>query len=75
MIRLGLKSRILNTALNNGIDKWIGGAVWNLLATFAGFPVSGTHSIVGAVVGFSIVAKGFNSVKWIEIAKIGENPH
>ncbi|CAG2116415.1 unnamed protein product, partial [Medioppia subpectinata] len=48
----------------------IGGAVWNLVATFAGMPISGTHSIVGAIIGFAVVAKGFGSVKWIEIAKI-----
>ncbi len=49
-----------------------GGAVWNLVATFAGLPISGTHSIVGAIIGFSIVAKGFQSVKWMSILKIGE---
>ncbi|XP_054167644.1 sodium-dependent phosphate transporter 1-like [Oppia nitens] len=48
----------------------IGGAVWNLLATFIGLPISGTHSIVGAIVGFSIVVKNFDSVQWVEIAKI-----
>ncbi|CAG2180410.1 unnamed protein product [Oppiella nova] len=51
----------------------IGGAIWNLVATFAGMPISGTHSIVGAMVGFSVVAKGFDSIKWIEIAKIGKS--
>ncbi|CAG2166605.1 unnamed protein product [Oppiella nova] len=49
------------------------GAIWNLVATFAGMPISGTHSIVGAMVGFSVVAKGFDSIKWIEIAKIGKS--
>lgn len=49
-----------------------GGAIWNLVATFAGLPISGTHSIVGAIIGFSIVAKGFQSVKWMSILKIGK---
>jgi phosphate/sulfate permease len=42
------------------------------VATFAGLPISGTHSIVGAIIGFSIVAKGFQSVKWMAILKIGQ---
>lgn len=49
----------------------IGSTIWNLLATVAGLPVSGTHSIVGAIIGFSVVAKGFNSVKWSGLIKIG----
>jgi sodium-dependent phosphate transporter len=52
------------------LSSLIGGAVWNLVATFAGLPISGTHSIVGAIIGFSIVAKGFQSVKWMSILKI-----
>ena len=41
---------------------------WLLIASRKGWPVSTTHSIVGAIVGFSVVAVGFESVKW---AKIG----
>ena len=33
-------------------------------------PVSGTHSIVGAVVGFAIISKGVSAVQWMTIAKI-----
>lgn len=40
-----------------------GGAVWNLLATFFKMPISGTHSIIGAVLGFHITVFGFVGIK------------
>lgn len=49
----------------------IGASIWNLVATLFGLPVSGTHSIVGAIIGFSVVGKGLNSVKWDGLTKIG----
>jgi PiT family inorganic phosphate transporter len=44
-------------------------ALWLNFATWAGMPVSTTHSIVGAVAGFGIVAAGIGSVNW---GKMGE---
>ncbi|RWS23624.1 sodium-dependent phosphate transporter 1-A-like protein, partial [Leptotrombidium deliense] len=48
----------------------IGGASWNLAATFLRLPVSGTHSIIGSVLGFTLVAKGFQGIQYMQIAKI-----
>ncbi len=45
-------------------------AVWLRIATHFGLPVSTSHSIVGAVVGFGIIAKGFSVVKWTKIISI-----
>ncbi|MGB8328750.1 MAG: inorganic phosphate transporter [Polyangiales bacterium] len=42
----------------------IAAALWLNIATYAGWPVSTTHSIVGAVVGFGLVAGGFDAVNW-----------
>ena len=39
-------------------------AVWLNMATLFGMPVSTTHSIVGAVAGFGVVAAGIGSVNW-----------
>ncbi|XP_022655310.1 sodium-dependent phosphate transporter 1-like [Varroa destructor] len=47
-----------------------GSACWTILATSLSLPISGTHSIVGAVVGFSLVAKGLNGINWSGLGKI-----
>jgi phosphate/sulfate permease len=39
-------------------------------ATHFGLPVSTTHDIVGCIMGFSIAAKGFDSVQWDNFKKI-----
>ncbi|MCP4504072.1 MAG: inorganic phosphate transporter [Deltaproteobacteria bacterium] len=45
-------------------------AVWLQLASWKGLPVSTTHSIVGAVVGFTIVSTGFGAIEWGKMAAI-----
>ncbi len=43
---------------------------WLQLASFFGLPVSTTHSIIGAVVGFGVVVGGVDAVKWRTVGKI-----
>jgi inorganic phosphate transporter, PiT family len=45
-------------------------ALWLNVATFFGQPVSTTHAIVGAVVGFAIAAVGFHAPNWWVLGKI-----
>ncbi len=44
--------------------------IWVHLATVLGQPVSTTHSIVGAVVGFGIVSVGFGAIEWGKVVSI-----
>ena len=48
----------------------LGAAVWLMIASSRGWPVSTTHSIVGALVGFAIVGIAPEAVKWTKIGKI-----
>lgn len=52
------------------IASLLAAAVWLLIATRLGWPVSTTHSIVGAIVGFAIIALGFEAVKWGKVGSI-----
>ena len=45
-------------------------AVWLMIASAKGWPVSTTHSIVGAIVGFAIVGIGPEAVKWDKIMSV-----
>lgn len=44
--------------------------IWLLVATRAGWPVSTTHSIVGAIVGFAAVGIGVDAVNWAKVGTI-----
>uniref|UniRef100_A0A2K5R9Y5 Phosphate transporter n=1 Tax=Cebus imitator TaxID=2715852 RepID=A0A2K5R9Y5_CEBIM len=52
------------------VSAMFGSAVWQLVASFLKLPISGTHCIVGATIGFSLVAQGQKGVKWSELIKI-----
>jgi PiT family inorganic phosphate transporter len=45
-------------------------ATWLLAASRMGWPVSTTHSIVGAIVGFGLVALGADAVQWAKLVPI-----
>lgn len=45
-------------------------AIWLMVASYRGWPVSTTHSIVGAIVGFAIAGIGFEAVAWPKIGGI-----
>ncbi|CAO4380273.1 unnamed protein product [Caenorhabditis nigoni] len=47
-----------------------GTATWLLIATFLHLPVSTTHAVVGATLGYSIACKGFQGIQWMMVVNI-----
>lgn len=45
-------------------------AIWLMIASARGWPVSTTHTIVGAIIGFTIVGIGVDAVEWIKVSQI-----
>lgn len=45
-------------------------AFWLMIASVKGWPVSTTHSIIGALIGFAIVGIGPDAVKWDKVMKV-----
>lgn len=43
---------------------------WLLIASFLGWPVSTTHSIIGAIIGFALVAVGSEAIQWNKVLGI-----
>lgn len=45
-------------------------ALWLQVASYFGWPVSTTHAIVGALLGFGAMAGGIHAVQWSEVGRI-----
>lgn len=52
------------------IASLLAAGLWLLVATSFGWPVSTTHSIVGAIVGFAAIGISVDSVKWSKVSNI-----
>ncbi|MCZ6881718.1 MAG: inorganic phosphate transporter [Gammaproteobacteria bacterium] len=48
----------------------IAAGLWLVIASRAGWPVSTTHTIVGAIVGFAMVGIGMDAVMWAKVGTI-----
>lgn len=46
------------------LSSLLAAGVWLQIASYFGWPVSTTHAIIGAIVGFGILAGGFDAVEW-----------
>ncbi|MGR8947807.1 MAG: inorganic phosphate transporter [Gammaproteobacteria bacterium] len=48
----------------------LGAFFWLLIATYRGWPVSTTHTIVGSIIGFTIITVGTEAVAWDKVRLI-----
>jgi PiT family inorganic phosphate transporter len=48
----------------------LGAGIWLMIASYYGWPVSTTHTIVGALVGFGVVGLGVEAVQWGQVGQI-----
>ena len=61
------------TLLYGMLASLLAAGFWLQIATSFGWPVSTTHSIVGAVVGFGVIAGGVDSIDWVKVASIASS--
>ena len=57
-------------ALIGALSALLSAALWVSFATWKSLPVSTTHSIVGSMIGFGIMAGGFSVIKWGKLAAV-----
>ncbi|MBW2643135.1 MAG: anion permease [Deltaproteobacteria bacterium] len=73
-IRKGIVSTEVLTdphlALIGALSALLAAALWVSFATWKSLPVSTTHSIVGAMIGFGIMAGGFTVINWGKLAAV-----
>ncbi len=70
MVDVSIFASVPNHFVLGMLAALIATALWLHLATYYGLPVSTTHSIVGAVIGFGLVSGGMKAVKWGGVGKI-----
>ncbi|MBY5923028.1 inorganic phosphate transporter [Ferrimonas balearica] len=52
------------------ISALLAAGIWLVAASYLGWPVSTTHSIIGAIIGFAAVGVGVDAVAWNKVAGI-----
>ena len=57
-------------ALIGAFSALLAASLWVSFATWKSLPVSTTHSIVGAMIGFGIMAGGFSVINWGKLAAV-----
>ncbi|XP_069781738.1 sodium-dependent phosphate transporter 2 isoform X1 [Narcine bancroftii] len=70
IIDVNLYNRSERVLMAGEVSAMVGSAIWQLIASYLKLPISGTHCIVGATIGFALVSVGAQSVRWIQLIKI-----
>ena len=70
MIEPGLLAGSPELLVYGMLASLLAAGIWLLVASRAGWPVSTTHSIVGAIVGFAAVGIGVDAVQWGKVGTV-----
>jgi len=70
IIDASLLSGTPETLIYGMLASLLAAGTWLLIASRHGWPVSTTHSIVGAIVGFAAVGVGIDAVRWDKVGTI-----
>jgi len=73
-----IRKGIINTDYITNVDVLIKGllatlaaaSLWVTFATWRAWPVSTTHSIIGALIGFGLFAGGYNTIEWYKLIQV-----
>lgn len=78
-VTMTMQQRVIKTAEFNGqedllifgmISSLLAAGLWLIAASALGWPVSTTHSIIGGLIGFTVVSSGYEAVNWEQILNI-----
>jgi PiT family inorganic phosphate transporter len=70
------KGIITTTGLSNHllllgfVASLLAAAIWVTLSTWKSMPISTTHSIIGALMGFGLIAGGLSAVSWGKVGSV-----
>ncbi len=62
-----------HTLLLGFVASLLAAALWVTLSTWRELPISTTHSVVGALIGFGIIAGGVSSIDWSVMGKVASS--
>jgi len=70
IVEVGLLGNTPELLVYGMLASLLAAGTWLLIASRNGWPVSTTHSIVGAIVGFAAVGIGIDAVQWGQVGTI-----
>lgn len=62
-----------HTLLLGFVASLLAAALWVTLSTWRELPISTTHSVIGALIGFGIIAGGVSSIDWGVMGKVASS--
>ena len=59
-----------NTMIIGMVSTLLAASIWITIATWKSMPISTSHSIIGALIGFGLVAEGAEVVQWGKVSQV-----